>query len=227
MDRKLLSRYVIREALGLVMLGVALFWPAGRLDWWPGWALLGVTAAWVVATLVVIVRLHPALLAERLGPRKGSKPWDTAILGLLGVTQLARYVIAGFDQRYHWTGSMPLAMQIGALMLCLLGYAVFIWATAANAYFAQVVRIQAERGHTVATGGPYHYVRHPAYLGAIAVELGVPIALSSWPALAISAVNVILLLLRTALEDRTLMAELAGYADYAGRVRFRLVPGIW
>ena len=227
MDTKLIIRYAIRETMGVVIMGLALFWPAGRMDWWAAWAAIAVMVAWIVATAIVIIRINPDLLAERLGPRKGAKPWDTAILSVLGLTQLARYIIAGLDQRYGWTGGFPLTAQVAAFGVCALGYALVVWATASNAYFSQVVRIQAERGHAVATGGPYRYVRHPAYLGAILYELAVPILLASWWALIVSILNAVLLVLRTALEDRTLQAELAGYMDYARQVRHRLVPGLW
>jgi protein-S-isoprenylcysteine O-methyltransferase Ste14 len=208
-------------------MAVALFGSAGRLDWWAAWAALAVMAVWTAATAIILFRTNPDLLAERLGPRRGAKSWDTVIMSLLGLIQLARYIIAGLDQRYGWTGGVPVAVQLAALVLCILGYALVVWATAANAFFSQIVRIQSERGHAVATGGPYRYVRHPAYAGAILYELAVPILLASWPALAVSSLNVILLILRTALEDRTLQAELTGYADYARRVRYRLLPGIW
>jgi protein-S-isoprenylcysteine O-methyltransferase Ste14 len=227
MDTKLIARYVIRETMGIVVMGVALFWSAGRLDWWPAWAAIAVMAAWITATAFVILRFNPDLLAERLGPRQGAKPWDTAIMSILGLAQLARYIVAGLDQRDGWTGGFPLAAQIAALAVCALGYALVVWATAANAFFSQIVRIQPERGHTVATGGPYHYVRHPAYAGAILYELAVPVLLASWWALIPSGLNAILLILRTALEDRTLQAELAGYAGYARQVRHRLLPGVW
>lgn len=213
--------------MGLVVMGVALFWSAGQIDWWPAWAALGVMLAWITATAIVILRVNPDLLAERLGPRKGAKPWDTAILSILGLTQLVRYIVAGLDQRFSWTGGFPLAAQIAALVLCALGYALFVWAIASNAYFSQVVRIQLQRGHTVATGGPYRYVRHPAYAGAILYELAVPVLLASWWSFIASALGAVLLILRTALEDRTLQAELTGYADYARQVRHRLLPGIW
>ncbi|MFZ1265439.1 MAG: isoprenylcysteine carboxylmethyltransferase family protein [Anaerolineae bacterium] len=227
MDAKLITRYAIRETLGLLVMGAALFWPAGRLDWWPGWAALAVMAAWIAATAITLIRLNPGLLAERLGPRKGAKPWDTVIMSLLGLIQLARYIIAGLDQRYDWTGGLPAAAQLAALALCVLGYALVVWATASNAFFSQIVRIQSERGHTVVRGGPYRYVRHPAYIGAILFELAVPVLLASWPALIISGLSVLLLILRTALEDRTLQVELIGYAGYARQVRYRLLPGIW
>jgi len=227
MDKRLFIRYAIRETMGIVGMGVALFWSAGRMDWWPAWAVLVVMLIWIIATAIVIVRFNPNLLAERLGPRKGAKPWDMVIMSMLGLAQLARYILAGLDQRYGWTGSFPLAAQITALIFCLFGYGLVVWATASNAFFSQIVRIQTERGHAVVTGGPYHYVRHPAYIGAIVFELAAPILLASWWAGIPSILAVILLILRTALEDRALQAELAGYADYARQVRQRLLPGIW
>ncbi|MBN1452749.1 MAG: isoprenylcysteine carboxylmethyltransferase family protein [Anaerolineales bacterium] len=227
MNTKLILRYAIREIMGLVSMGIALFWSAGRIDWWPAWAALAIMLAWIVATAMVILRFNPDLLAERLGPRKGAKRWDTAIMSMLGLVQLARYILAGLDQRYDWTGGFPLSAQIVALILCVLGYALVVWATASNTFFSQIVRIQTERGHTVVTGGPYQYVRHPAYTGAILYELAAPALFASWWTFFASSLVAILLILRTSLEDRTLLAELAGYTDYARQVRFRLLPGIW
>jgi protein-S-isoprenylcysteine O-methyltransferase Ste14 len=223
----LIVRYAIREIMGLVVMGVVLFWSAGRIDWWPAWAALAVMAGWISATAIIIIRLNPDLLAERLGPRKGAKPWDTAIMSLLGLVQLVRYIIAGLDQRSGWTGDFSPVVQLAAWAACALGYAVFVWAIASNAFFSQIMRIQSERGHTVVTGGPYRFVRHPAYLGAILYELAVPLLLASWWALIPSVFNAFLLLLRTALEDRTLQTELAGYTEYARRVHRRLLPGVW
>ncbi len=227
MNTKLIARFAIRETMGTVLMGVALFWSAGRIDWWPAWALIAVMLAWVAAMAIVILRFNPDLLAERLGPRQGGKPWDMAIMSIVGLSGLARLIVAGLDQRYGWTGGFPLAAQIAALAVCAPGYALGVWATASNAFFSQIVRIQTERGHTVATGGPYRYVRHPAYVGTILYELAVPVLLASWWALIPGGLNAILLVLRTALEDRTLQAELTGYADYARQVRHRLLPGIW
>jgi protein-S-isoprenylcysteine O-methyltransferase Ste14 len=224
---KPIARFAIRETMGIVFVGVALFWSAGRIDWWPAWAVIAVMLAWILATAIVILRFNPDLLVERLGPRKGGKRWDTAIMGIVGLLVLARLIVAGLDQRYGWTGGLPLAARIAALVVCALGYALGVWATASNAFFSQIVRIQTERGHTVATGGPYKVVRHPAYVGVILYELATPVLLGSWWALIPGGLNAILLVLRTALEDRTLQAELPGYADYARQVRHRLLPGIW
>ena len=227
MDKKLIARFAIRETMGVVIMGVALFWSAGRIDWWPAWALLAVMLAWIIGMGFAILRFNPDLLAERLGPRKGGKQWDMTIMGIVGLAELARLIIAGLDQRYGWTGGFPIAAQIAALAVCALGYALGVWATASNAFFSQIVRIQTERGHAVATGGPYQYVRHPAYVGTILYQLAMPVLLASWWALIPGGVNAILLVIRTALEDRTLQAELSGYADYARLVRHRLLPGIW
>ena len=227
MDSRLVARYAVREAMGLAVMAVALFWSAGRLDWWPAWAVISVTFAWIVATGIVIIRCSPALLAERLGPRKGAKRWDVAIMGALGMSQLARYIVAGFDHRYAWTGDFSVAAQVAGLAMSALGYSLFVWATASNPFFSQIVRIQSERGHRVMAGGPYHFLRHPAYLGAILYELSSSILLASWWSLAIGGSGTVLLILRTGLEDRTLQADLTGYADYASRVRYRLLPAIW
>ena len=222
------TRYAIREVLSLVGMGVALFWSAGRLDWWSAWAALAVMAVWTAATAVIVLQYNPALLEERLGRRTGEKKWDVAIVSLLGLITLVRYIVAGLDRRYGWTGGMPVEAQFVALALCALGYDVlFIWATVANTFFSRIVRVQSERGHAVVTGGPYRWVRHPAYAGAVLYELAVPVLLASWPAMLVSGLSVLLLVLRTALEDRTLQVELSGYADYARRVRYRLMPGVW
>jgi protein-S-isoprenylcysteine O-methyltransferase Ste14 len=227
MDNKLLLRFAVRETMGLVFMGVALFWSAGRLDWWPAWALIALTMAWSIATALVIVRHRPDLLAERLGPRKGAKRWDTALMSAHGLVQLGILVVAGLDQRFGWSKGIAPEAQVVAFLVCSFGYALVVWATAANAFFSQIVRIQTERGHTVVSGGPYHYVRHPAYAGGILTQLSMPILLGSWWALLVGGLDSLLMIVRTALEDRTLKAELPGYVDYVGRVHQRLMPGVW
>lgn len=227
MNKKILLRYCVREILGLVVMGAALFWSAGRLDWWPAWATLAIMFAWILGTFLVILRHNPDLLAERLGPRKNAKPWDMKIMSVLGLLQLCRYIIAGLDQRFAWTGGFPHTVQISALIVCAAGYALVVWATSVNAFFSQIVRLQPDRGQYVIKSGPYLVLRHPAYLGAILFELAVPLLLASWWSFLPSILATGLLLLRTTLEDQTLKSELAGYAEYVNQVRFRLLPGIW
>jgi protein-S-isoprenylcysteine O-methyltransferase Ste14 len=227
MNAKIIFRYGLRETMGTIIMGVALFWSAGEINWWPAWAAIGVMAAWSTAMAIVMIRFNPDLFTERLGPRTGAKLWDTAIMSVLGMTQLARYIVAGLDQRFRWSGDFPIGVQLAALIVCILAYSLFVWATASNSFFSQIVRIQSERNHAVAKGGPYAFVRHPAYLGAIMFELAVPFLFASWWVLLISGLSVLLLILRTALEDRTLLSELSGYEDFSRQVRYRLIPGIW
>jgi protein-S-isoprenylcysteine O-methyltransferase Ste14 len=144
------------------------------------------------------------------------------------MTTFIRYIVAGLDVRNGWSGGFPAGAQIAALVICFLGYdALFIWAITSNKFFTQVVRLQPERGQVVVTGGPYRWVRHPGYIGVIFYELAVCILLGSWWAFIASGVSVTLIVIRTALEDRLLQAKLPGYAEYAQRVRYRLLPGIW
>jgi len=221
------ARFLVRESLGVASLALALLWAAGTAAWWPAWALVAITAAWVAATTLAIRRVDPGLFAERLGLRKGAKRWDRALMGAYGMLYLATLIVAGLDHRHGWTVARFPAAQLCALAACALGYGLVAWATASNAFFSQIVRIQTERGHTVATGGPYRIVRHPAYLGSVLMSLATPVLLGSLRALVPAVPAALLLLLRTALEDRTLQAELPGYPDYAARVRHRLLPGVW
>jgi len=227
MNTKLIALYILDQILGIVGMGVALFWSAGRFDWWPAWAAIAVWLAFYTAMDILLLRFNPNLMAERLAPPKGAKTWDRAILSILRLTQLVRYILAGLDQRYGWTGGFPLAAQITGLTVCVLSYALLAWAMVSNTFFSQIVRIQSDRGHTVATDGPYHYVRHPAYVGMILFELAMATLLASWWAIIAGGLCAILIILRTALEDHTFLTELTGYADYARQVRYRLLPGIW
>ncbi len=209
------------------MAGVILFLCAGRWDWGWGWVAVGTLAFWVSATALAVIPRHPQVLAERLGPRRDAKAWDTAIMSLVGLIVLAVYAVAGLDVRYGWTISFPNTAQILGVIVALVGYTVVVWATAANAYFSLTVRIQKERGHTVVTGGPYRFVRHPGYVGSILAYLGTPILLGSWGAIVLGGVSALLMIARTALEDKTLQNELPGYQEYAHNVRYRLLPGVW
>ncbi len=225
--KKAIAVYLTREALSVAGLALILFWPAGRLDWGMGWALVALWAAWVVAMAWIVIRRTPELLLERLGPRKGSKSWDAILQPALSLLQAARCILGGFDQRFAWTTGISLPVQVAFLIVGVLGGALFIWAVASNKFFSQVVRIQDERGHTVARQGPYRLIRHPGYAGSILMEIGAPFILGSWWALIPSSAFVILMAVRTVLEERTLQAGLPGYAEYARSVKYRLLPGIW
>jgi protein-S-isoprenylcysteine O-methyltransferase Ste14 len=221
------TRWIVRETMGVVMLAAMLFLAAGTLSWIAGWAMVIVMAGWVIATALVVMPRYPELLAERVGPKKGSKTWDTALLSLYGVAMMIMWIVAGLDFRNSWSSGIGPLAQLTAMAIVIGGYALVVWATGTNAYFSQVVRIQTERRHTVVSSGPYRYVRHPAYVGMTLVVIGAPLMLGSWWALIPGVVAALLMIARTKFEDQTLQAELPGYAEYAQHTRYRLVPGIW
>jgi protein-S-isoprenylcysteine O-methyltransferase Ste14 len=227
MKQRMIALYILGDLAGLAVAGVALFCSAGRLDWWPAWAVLGVWLAWFLVTHLLLYRRNPELMAERLNPPRSAKNWDRVILSLLRLLQLARYILAGLDQRYGWTVGFPVYVQLAGLVVSLLSYVLLSWAMLSNTFFSQVVRIQTERGHAVASAGPYRYVRHPGCAGMILFELALSALLASWPAILVGVACAGVILLRTVLEDHTLKAELNGYVDYARWVRYRLVPGVW
>ena len=141
-------RAVVREAIGVVFVAVTLFIPAGTLNWAMGWALVGIYAIWVAATALILIPNNPDLLIERATRHKeGVKTWDTVLLSIVGLTTAAKHILAGLNVRLGWTSQMPLDLQIAALIIAALGYALVTWATAANAFFSKVVRIQKDRGH--------------------------------------------------------------------------------
>jgi protein-S-isoprenylcysteine O-methyltransferase Ste14 len=221
-------RWLVRETLGNLILIAILFGIVGRWDWWMGWALSVIYILWTVSTAILILPINPAMLAERSRPHADTRKWDTALLGVMGLMIVAEYVIASLDVRLSWSPQLPLTLQVIGLVAAILGYDfLLVWAMVSNAFFVATVRIQTDRQHTVASSGPYRYVRHPGYLGTLLLHLGVPFMLNSlWAIIPASGVTLVLVV-RTMLEDKTLHAELSGYKEYAERVRYRLLPGVW
>jgi protein-S-isoprenylcysteine O-methyltransferase Ste14 len=221
-------RWLVRETLGNLILIAILFGIVGRWDWWMGWALSGVYIIWTALTAILILPVNPEMLAERARPHPDTKKWDVVLLGLMGLFMVAQYVIASLDVRFSWSPQFPMALQIIGLIAAVVGNDILlVWAMVSNSFFVATVRIQTERGQTVVSGGPYRYVRHPGYLAALLLHLGVPFMLNSLWALIPAVLIALVLVVRTKLEDETLQAELPGYKEYAERVRYRLVPGIW
>lgn len=220
--------WIRKQAFFLVLLALVLFLSAGTLRWPEGWVCLGLSAAIIVLDAAVLIPTSPDLLAERSEKREGTKPWDEwlVILAVL-VFPLLTWLTAGLDERFGWSGSIPAAVWIIAVLLFLGGALLTLWAMAANRFFSATVRIQTERGQTVVSGGPYRFVRHPGYTGAIIYQVAVPLVLGSWVAMVPSALAVACHILRTALEDRALRSELEGYQDYTQRVRYHLLQGVW
>jgi len=221
-------RWLTKQVVSLLTLAALLFLSAGRLDWVWGWVQVVLYAVVVAAQALLLIPTKPELIAERSGYQKGSKTWDVVIAGLAAaILPMVTWVLAGLDFRGGWSPTLPIWLHLLAAVVWLLGYSLPIWAMTANPFFGATVRIQDERGHTVATGGPYRYVRHPGYVGAILFQLATPILLGSLWALLPSVIAAVLYFIRTALEDQTLQRDLAGYREYAAQVRYRLLPGIW
>ena len=206
----------------LLLVAVVLFAAAGRIDLPMFWVYLAVLGGVCAASLLLI---DEDLGQERLRP--GGKPVGLR-LRLVFLLCIAHWAIAGLDRgRFHWSGHIPLLVRSVAIIVFAAGLSLFIWAMHVNRFFSSVARIQRERGHRLITNGPYRWVRHPGYAGAIPATVASGIALCSWLATAIGVIGVPLLLWRTIAEDGMLRAELPGYEDYVLSVRWRLIPGIW
>jgi len=221
-------RWLLRETIGNLVLVLILFGLVGRWDWWNGWALSAVYILWSLGTVIFILPVNPQMLAERSRPQKGAKSWDLAMVSAMGVFLFATYIVACLDVRFGWGEPFPLWVQIAGLVAALLGYdVILLWSMVSNAYFTAIIRIQTDRQHTVATGGPYRFVRHPGYVGTILCYLATPFLLGSPWALIPAILAGGVLVVRTALEDQTLQNELPGYKEYTQQTRYRLIPGIW
>ncbi len=229
-DRGLLPGILARLAQvagAFLFQAVLLFAVAWRLDWAWAWLFLAIYVLSVAVNAIVMLRGHQEIIAER-GTAELTRAWDKLFGGLWGLMQyLFTPVLAALDFRLAWSSGMSVTWHlIGALLLAG-GLALFSWAMFTNAFFSTVARIQAERGHTVCSSGPYRIVRHPGYAGAILQTIGIPILLGSWWALIPGVLGAAAMVARTLYEDRMLKNELVGYSDYAKRVRYRLIPGIW
>jgi protein-S-isoprenylcysteine O-methyltransferase Ste14 len=223
-------RAVIRFlATTVLMLGL-LFIAAGRLRWWEGWAYTGTTLVVIVLSRSFILLKNPDMARERAeaGHREDVKAWDKILLPVTAIYgPLLSWIIAGLDERLGWTPDLPDYIQIIALCLIFLCSMFGTWAMVVNRFFSSHVRIQTDRGHTVVSAGPYQVVRHPGYAGSILAWIAAPVFFSSYWVVIPSIMVIILTIIRTALEDRTLKEELQGYREYSERVRYRLIPGIW
>ncbi|MCA9414033.1 MAG: isoprenylcysteine carboxylmethyltransferase family protein [Candidatus Omnitrophica bacterium] len=221
-----MSRFAIFVLVWTTFQGACLFLSGGTIHWPVGWGYLSVSLAFTVVAFGI---LDPELIQDRLRRHSGVKRWDPplAAVGFLFLCPVT-LVVAGFDaKRYSWSPLIPLWVEIATLAVFVLGYGFALWAMKTNRFFVKFVRIQAERGHHVINSGPYAYIRHPGYAGAILGHLALPIGLGSLWGLAPACLGAILFIVRTWLEDRTLQAELTGYSEYSEQVRWRLVPGIW
>jgi protein-S-isoprenylcysteine O-methyltransferase Ste14 len=206
---------------------VITFASAGRITYWQGWLFTGTYFTLMTIALIKFARKKD-LLYERLKPGPGVKWWDKIFFAFYIFFGLCLLAVSALDAgRFRWSPQLPLACYIAAYIVFLLSYFFAFWAMWTNKFFSSRVRIQTDRGHYVIQDGPYRFVRHPGYLGGIFWLLNAPLVLGSVWGLIPAALAVIAVIIRTYLEDTTLKNELPGYADYASKVRYRLIRGIW
>jgi protein-S-isoprenylcysteine O-methyltransferase Ste14 len=207
--------------------GGILFVSAGRLDWWEAWAFLIVYFLMALGAALWMLRTNPELARERDRPGRNVKSWDNLLVGLNLLLTLALFAVIGLDAGRQVRSEVPLGVRALGLLGFIPAFGLPLWASKVNAYLSSRVRIQADRGHAVVAAGPYRYIRHPMYLGMICYDVSLPLLLGSWWGLAVTVAMVVAVIVRTALEDRTLRRELPGYGEYARQVRYRLFPGVW
>ncbi|HZR75902.1 isoprenylcysteine carboxylmethyltransferase family protein [Bradyrhizobium sp.] len=224
----MIAKWLLQTFVWILGFAVLLFVPAGTLHWPGAWVFLGFMIASGLGFGGWLAVKDPGLMAERMrAPIRTDQPADDKRLLLVLFTVIVIWFIAmGLDERFHLS-HMPFALQVLGFLLLIASNIFIMWVFRTNSFAAAVVRIQSERGHHVISSGPYAFVRHPMYSGAIPFMVGVALLLGSWWGAAISLVFAILFGLRARIEERTLTTGLPGYADYASRVRYRLVPGVW
>jgi protein-S-isoprenylcysteine O-methyltransferase Ste14 len=222
--------YLLQNLVAVAFFGllpaVVLSALAGRWDLWNVWVTAGIFIAWFTFQTLAIYRKSPDILKERMKLGTGGRVRFPVGLAFLVVTWL-QWIIAGLDQRFHWSNIVPLPWVVAGIVLFAIGWGLFTWSALANPFFSPEVRIQADRGQRVINAGPYAIVRHPGYatnvLSVVASGLAFNSLLSIIPAIIFAAVTVRV----TAFEDQMLRDELPGYAEYAAKVRYRLFPGVW
>lgn len=213
-------------AMAVAFAGV-IFVNARRLGWTLGWIYTGMVAVALAINLACLLRWNPELIRRRMRFGQFTKSWDMVWAVLFTIAVIAIYVVAVAETR-DGVAREPGAAWLLGLAVFTPGWTLIIWSMVVNPFFEKTVRIQTDHGHRVIDTGPYAYIRHPGYLGfAVGWILPTPLLLASTGAFIPALIVVGLLVIRTALEDRTLHAELPGYAEYATRVRFRLIPGVW
>ncbi len=222
-------RVRVTQSLIFVIYGVWFVGPflaAGSWRWTQGWVALAVLVPVVLGHAMAVRRLNPALVRERQSVKPDTEPWDLAWNVVYWALMASVPVLAGLEARFDVEPGPWEELIVGAGLLAL-AFALSAWAMASNVFFEPTVRLQKERGQTVVDTGPYAAIRHPGYAGLVLWALATPLVLRSAWAWGGAVAVVAWLVVRTAREDRFLKKRLSGYADYAARVPYRLVPGVW
>jgi len=216
----------LRGLLALLGTAAMLFLAAGRLDLPMFWAFWLTISSIGIVTVILVHRKYPDLMQERARPGPGAR--DPQTRPMMVILIFSQWILAGMDVgRFHWSAQIPMIAQLGALLAVALGMAGWGWAMISNRFFSSEVRIQSDRGHFVESGGPYRFVRHPGYFSALLLFAATPFALGSLWAIIPTIGALGFFVRRVVLEDGMLRVELPGYAEYAQRVRYRVLYGVW
>lgn len=226
LDREYVRLLVKSSVIIILWLG-SIFALAGRINYWQGWVFSIVTIVLIIINIILFSD-NSELAKERTKPGPGTKWWDKIFYALYTPLCLAIYIVGSLDSgRYYWSGKASVMIYVLGYIFYILSQVIIMWSMKTNQYFSSVVRIQEDRGQYVIQEGPYKYVRHPGYIGGILLGLGMALTFGSYRALIPAVSSVVVITIRTYLEDTTLQNELPGYIDYTNKVRYRLFPGIW
>ena len=228
--KKVSPKYLVGLIIVHLLVPLVLLVSGWDLGWWQAWLYSVLIVVAGIGPRMWAEKRHPGLLAERskLGKAQDVKSWDKVLAPLMAVSMsFLLVIVAGLDHHFGWSPVFPTWLNILGFILIVPGYTVAGWALVENRFFSSVVRIQTDRGHIVCDSGPYRMVRHPGYAGNVLALPGIVLALGSvWTIIPV-IVALIIAVIRTALEDKTLQEELPGYQDYVRRVRYRLIPGVF
>jgi protein-S-isoprenylcysteine O-methyltransferase Ste14 len=227
---ELLSNLIVRAILGFVflmlVLALALFVPAGSLNYWQAWVYLAVFALCTILITGYLIRYDQELLAGRVqaGPVAETERTQQVIQSLAAIFFIALFVVPGLDFRFGWSDVPPVISLIADGFVAI-GFWIVFLVFGENSYSRATVQVSPEQ--KVITTGPYRVVRHPMYAGGLILLVATPIALGSWVALPLVIPIILVIAARLLHEERFLLANLDGYQAYTQKVRFHLIPFIW
>ncbi|HXY54118.1 MAG TPA: isoprenylcysteine carboxylmethyltransferase family protein [Nitrospirota bacterium] len=219
---------VAQIAILFLVIAVVLFLPAGTIAWRSGWIFFGLFLGFVVAITSWLYGHDPGLLQERMIVFKpGQEVWDKVLYIFMEVLFFAWLGLMPLDAaRFHWS-RMPVWLQVFGAIILLCSFYLFFLTFRENPYLSSAVRIQKERGQTVISTGPYHFVRHPMYSAFIPFVFGTALLLGSWYGVLLGPILVVIVARRAVLEERILRNGLKGYDIYMVQVKYRLIPRVW
>ena len=221
-------RHLLMPVEWAIIMIVSFSFSAGQMDNFRAWLAFGIVTFGAFIAALLLWKFSPEVSNHRASAGEGTKTWDKVIMiGYLLLTLIITPIIAGLDVgRFKWS-QLDTKYMIGGIALYMAFFILFYWAMLINEHFEGTSRVQADRKHKVIMHGPYRLVRHPGYFAMMLLALSYPLIIGSLYSLIPCVVTIILIFVRTFLEDRMLLTELDGYSEYTKNTKYRLLPGIW